>query len=65
MPHGYGIQHFPDKTGGKKGQGGLGGTYMGQFFQGQRHGRGVWVTNDSTWRYRPIQQRGVPNWERD
>merc|ERR1719223_2190619 len=38
---------------------------MGQFVEGRRHGRGMWITNDGHWRYRPIMQKGVPNWEAD
>jgi len=59
LPHGDGVQHFLGSS--RKG----GGTYVGQFVAGRRHGRGLWITNDGHWRYRPIEQKGVPNWEND
>lgn len=59
MPHTDGgqsaIQHFRNL--GWALQGGLErgetGVYEGQFLQGSRHGRGVWVTKDN-WKYVPL-----------
>jgi len=61
MPEGNGIQHFADEPGKQ------GGTYLGQFHKGQRHGRGVWITNDGVRTYRPIKRKNilVPNWDKD
>jgi len=60
LPHGDGVQHFRGAGGRRTGAG----TYTGQFFNGKRHGRGIWTTGDG-WIYRPIKQATVPNWEND
>jgi len=59
LPEGNGIQHFSDPK--------TGGTYLGQFHRGERHGRGVWITNDGARQYRPIKRKNVlvPNWDKD
>jgi len=59
LPEGEGIQHF--RSGERKAQG----VYQGQFQNGMRHGRGVWTSKDKAWKYRPVRQSEVPNWEKD
>jgi len=61
MPHGYGVQHFE----GDPDTGDHHGNYYGDFFNGQRHGRGTWTTLKGTWMYRPIAAENVANWEHD
>jgi len=53
FPSGFGIQHFK----------GIG-VFAGQFVDGKRHGRGVWMKSDRSMTYHPIKDGGC-NWQGD
>eukprot|EP00929_Paragymnodinium_shiwhaense_P030381 TRINITY_DN17231_c0_g1_i2.p1 TRINITY_DN17231_c0_g1~~TRINITY_DN17231_c0_g1_i2.p1 ORF type:complete len:3553 (-),score=663.80 TRINITY_DN17231_c0_g1_i2:169-10827(-) len=54
VPHGEGIFVFENV-----------GMYEGQVARGRRHGRGVWLTWDGGWIYRPAKQAQASNWHMD
>jgi hypothetical protein len=61
LPHGVGVQFYPD-VGHKK----CGGVYDGEFKKGRRHGRGTWTLRDKSFRYLPVPDRkGTWNWQND
>merc|ERR1740121_3239598 len=63
LPEGNGIQHFADDKSNAK----IGGTYIGQFFKGYRHGLGVWSTKAGDRAYWPTKRDNayMANWRKD